>query len=54
MDNLVTSGYVIIVFDKNEKDLCDTLKERYIGNSWVDVISSDKSYDLDESKIYIY
>ena len=53
MDNILKSGYVIIVSDKNEKDLYDALKVKYTDDNWVDVIVSSESYDLDESKIYI-
>lgn len=53
MDNILKSGYVIIVSDKNEKELYDALKTKYADDNWIDVIVGSESYDLDESKIYI-
>lgn len=53
MDNMATKGYMIIVSDKNEKELCDALKARYIGNNWIDVIESSECCNLDESYVYI-
>lgn len=53
MDNMVTSSYVILVSDKNEKELYDALKTKYADDNWIDVIVGSESYDLDESKIYI-
>ena len=53
MNNMVTSSYVILVSDKNEKELYDALKTKYADDNWIDVIVGSESYDLDESKIYI-
>ena len=53
MDNMATKGYMIIVSDKNEKELCDALKARYMGNDWIDVIVSSEYCDSDESYVYI-
>lgn len=50
---MVLSGYVIVVADKNGKDLYGSLKEKYANDDWVHVILSSESYDFDESNIHI-